>query len=335
MDSGRPDGVSPGSRHRREQGPRRRNLRPFAWIAVGVAVALLLAAGVIMSTRKGAPHAAAPDPGTSGAPSPAAAAPPSPPAVPGPSTTGAPHPPPAALADEFAQLAAKLNAKVGIAFSAVGSGQEPIQLGDWQSGGPAWSTMKVPLVIAALQDDKSHTITDTMTAAITESDNAAAEKIWAGLSDDPVKAAHRVEDVLRQNGDPTIVQSQRVRPPFTAFGQTDWPLTDQVRFTSAAFCDKANGKVFDLMGQIAKDQSWGIGTISGTRFKGGWGPSEKGDYLVRQIGVLNAADGMQVAVALAAQPNTGKFEDGTAELTEMAKWLNAHLAKLSPGRCGS
>jgi hypothetical protein len=300
---------------------------------VGVAVALLVAAGVIMSTRKGAPPAAAPGPGTTGAPPPAAAAPPSPAAVPGPSTTGAP-PTPQPLGDEFAQLAATLKAKVGIAFSAVGIGQEPIQLGDWQSGGPAWSTMKVPLVIAALQDEKSHTITDAMTAAITESDNAAAESIWAGLGD-PVTAEHRVEDVLRHTGDPTIVQSQRVRPPFTAFGQTDWPLTDQVRFTSAAFCDKANGPVFDLMGQIAKDQSWGIGTISGTRFKGGWGPSATGDYLVRQIGVLKAPNGMEVAVALAAQPNTGKFEDGTAELTEMAKWLTAHLTELPAGHCVS
>jgi hypothetical protein len=49
-----------------------------------------------------------------------------------------------------------------------------------------------------------------MTLAITESDNAAAESIWGRLGD-PVTAAHKVEDVLRQTGDPTIVQSQRVR----------------------------------------------------------------------------------------------------------------------------
>jgi hypothetical protein len=247
-----------------------------------------------------------------------------------PGTTGAP-PAPQGLSAEFAQLAKKLHAEVGIAVSAVGSGQEPMPLGDWQSGGPAWSTIKVPLVIAALQE--SHAVTDAMAAAITESDNAAAESIWAGLGD-PVTAGQKVDAVLRQTHDPTIVQSQRVRPPFTAFGQTDWPLTEQARFTSASFCDKANAPVFDLMGQIVAGQSWGIGNIPGTRYKGGWGPSPSGNYLVRQIGVLAGPNGM-VAVALAAQPASGKFDDGVADLNEMANWLHNHLGALPAGHCGS
>ncbi|MGO9156626.1 hypothetical protein [Mycobacterium sp.] len=56
-----------------------------------------------------------------------------------------------------------------------------------------------------------------MTAAITESDNAAAESIWASLGD-PVIAARKVEAVLRQTGDFTTVQSQKVLPEFSAFG---------------------------------------------------------------------------------------------------------------------
>jgi hypothetical protein len=171
-----------------------------------------------------------------------------------------------------------------------------------------------------------------MTAAITESDNAAAESIWAGLGD-PVTAAHKVEAVLRQTGDPTVVQSQKVRPEFTAFGQTDWPLTYQARFTSAAVCDQANAPVFGLMGQVEPEQSWGIGTIPGTRFKGGWGPSPTGDYLVRQIGILTTGHGM-IAVALAAAPASGKFEDGAADLTAMASWLSAHVSGLPVGDCG-
>jgi hypothetical protein len=300
-------------------------------MAVGVAVALFFAAGVIMITHKAAPPAAVAGQRTTAIPASATAAPPPPAAVPDPGTTGASSAPPA-LTAEFAQLAKKLPAVVGIAFSAVGSGQEPTRLGEWQSGGPAWSTIKVPLVIAALQDDESHTVTDAMTAAITESDNAAAESIWAGLGD-PVTAGQKVDAVLRQAHDPTIVQSQRVRPPYTAFGQTDWPLTEQVRFTSAAICDKADAPVFDLMGQIAQGQSWGIGTIPGTRYKGGWGPSPSGNYLVRQIGVLTGPNGM-VAVALAAQPASGKFDDGIADLNEMAHWLTAHLAALPAGHCG-
>jgi hypothetical protein len=239
--------------------------------------------------------------------------------------------PPAALAADFARLERTLNAVAGIAVSAVGSNLAPITLGEWRSG-PAWSTIKVPLVIAALREQKPPKVTDAMSAAITESDNAAAESIWASLGD-PVTAAHKVDAVLRQSGDPTNVQSQKVRPEFSAFGQTEWPLAEQVRFTSVAVCDKADVPIFALMGHVQPDQSWGIGTVPGARFKGGWGPSPSGKYLVRQMGVLAAPDGM-VAVALAAQPASGNFDDGTAALTEIATWLTSHLSTLPAGHCG-
>lgn len=291
-------------------------------IAGGIALAAtLVGAGVIAGDQLGT-HTTPPTPGGR----PPAALPTATAAVP-PVAQGIVD-----LAADFAQLATKLNAVAGIAISAVGSGQNPIPLGDWQSG-PAWSTIKVPLIIAALREEKPPTITAAMKAAITESDNAAAESIWADLGT-PVTAAHKVEAVLRQNGDPTTtVQSQKVRPEFTAFGQTDWPLIDQVRFTAAAVCDPANAPVFDLMGQVEPQQSWGIGTIPGTRFKGGWGPSPTGDYLVRQIGVLTTEHGM-IAVALAAEPVSGKFDDGTADLSAMASWLSGHVAGLPVGHCG-
>ena len=237
----------------------------------------------------------------------------------------------ATLAADFARLETKLHAVAGIAVSAVGNGQAPIMLGDWEHG-PAWSTIKVPLIIAALRQENPPTVTDAMTAAITESDNAAAESIWASLGD-PVTAARKVEAVLRQTGDSTTVQSQKVRPEFTAFGQTDWSLTDQARFTSVAVCDSANAPVFALMGRVQPDQRWGIGTVPGAQFKGGWGPSPTGSYLVRQLGVLPALNG-RIAVALAAQPASGKFDDGTAALDEMASWLTAHLGALPAGQCG-
>ena len=237
----------------------------------------------------------------------------------------------ATLAADFARLETKLHTVAGIAVSAVGNGQAPIMLGDWEHG-PAWSTIKVPLIIAALRQENPPTVTDAMTAAITESDNAAAESIWASLGD-PVTAARKVEAVLRQTGDSTTVQSQKVRPEFTAFGQTDWSLTDQARFTSVAVCDSANAPVFALMGRVQPDQRWGIGTVPGAQFKGGWGPSPTGSYLVRQLGVLPAPNG-RIAVALAAQPASGKFDDGTAALDEMASWLTAHLGALPAGQCG-
>jgi hypothetical protein len=236
----------------------------------------------------------------------------------------------AALAADFAQLESKLDAVIGIAVSAVGSERPPIALGHWQSG-PAWSTIKVPVAIAALREELQPEVTTEMTAAITESDNAAAESIWQSLGD-PVTAAHKVEAVLRKTGDPTTVQSQRVRPEFTAFGQTAWPLTNQARFVSGAVCDSRNAPIFALMGQITRDQRWGIGSIPGTRFKGGWGPSTSGSYLARQMGVLTTPSGM-TAVALAAEAASGSFTDGIRDLTDMARWLTAHIAALPTGQC--
>jgi hypothetical protein len=236
----------------------------------------------------------------------------------------------ATLSADFARLETKLPAVVGIAVGPCGNGKAPIMLGSWRSG-PAWSTIKVPLVIAALRENIPPRVTDAMAAAITESDNAAAESVWASLGD-PITAAHKVEAVLRETGDPTTVQSQKVRPEFSAFGQTDWSLTDQVRFTSVAVCNSANAPIFALMGRVEQDQRWGIGTIPGVRFKGGWGPSPTGSYLVRQLGVLRAPN-WDIAVALAAQPASGKFDDGTATLTAMATWLTAHLGELPAGQC--
>jgi hypothetical protein len=44
-------------------------------------------------------------------------------------------------------------------------------------------------------------------------------------------------------------------------------------------------------------------------------------------------NGGMIVVALAARPDSGKFDDGTADLTRMAGWLNANLGALPAGRC--
>lgn len=248
---------------------------------------------------------------------------------PPPPTASASAPGPTSLADDFEQLQGRLQGQIGLAIAPAGNGNAPWVFGDWQTG-PAWSTIKVPLAIAAYRENPR--VTDAMRAAITESDNAAAEFIWQGLGE-PAVAAQKVEAVLRQTGDDTVVQSQKVRPEFTAFGQTIWPLTEQAKFLSAAACDAQNEPILELMGQIGADQSWGIGRIPGTRFKGGWGPSPSGSYLARQIGFLTT-DAGTVTVAVAAQPDSGSFDDGVDELDQVADWLTAHRAQLPAGHCG-
>jgi hypothetical protein len=236
------------------------------------------------------------------------------------------------LQADFAQLQGTIDGTVGLMIAPAGNAASPVTLGHWMIG-PAWSTIKVPLVIAALRESGSREITDTMRAAITESNNAAAESIWEGLGD-PVTAAHMVEKVLREADDPTPVESQRTRPPFTAFGQTLWPLTDQLRFGAFAACDNRDAPVRALMGKIVQDQRWGLGRIPNAEFKGGWGPSVAGAYLVRQFGfVTNPSSGAVSVVAVAVEPASGSLADGTADLSKIGDWLNKRIAILPAGQC--
>jgi hypothetical protein len=232
------------------------------------------------------------------------------------------------LAAEFAGLQDGMNAQIGIVLTPVGAAEKPVELGGWKSG-PAWSTIKVPMIMAALRE--TGRITAAMTAAITASDNQAAEAVWESLGD-PTTAARKVEAILRAAGDNTVVESVRIRPEFTAFGQTDWSLTDQARFLSVAACDSRNEPVLTLMGQVIAEQRWGIGTIPGTRFKGGWGPSLTGHYLVRQFGLVKTPGGVSV-VAVAADPASGSFDEGVADLTKIGQWLQTRITSLPAGQC--
>ena len=332
MEPLRDDVAAPRRRHaapptRRRPADRRRIRRAVIAIAGVAFTGLIVAAGVVvgfhLTSGKSPTVAAPPTPRFSATlPNAPSAEPPPPAAVP-PSNTGS-------LESDFAGLQATLPATVGVALAPVGAPQTPVLLGEWSSG-PAWSTMKVPLTIAALRAEDPPEVTGPMTAAITQSDNAAADVLWQSLGD-PETAAGKVDAVLQEVGDPTKVQSQRIRPEFSAFGQTVWSLADQTRFLAAAACDNRNAPILNLMGDISGDQRWGLGTIADTRFKGGWGPSEAGAYLVRQIGVLPVDTG-QVVAAIAVLPQSGAFSDGTAELTQVAEWLHDHSAALPAGRC--
>ena len=298
---------------------RSRVVRALAVVLTLVAAAAIVTLTAVFTYRHTSRHAFVPPLSTR----PPAQAP----AAPGASATNSPE----GLAAEFGQLETSLQAKMGIAISAVGNGQSVTTWGDWQEG-PAWSTIKVPLVIAAYRHQEPRQVSDLMKLAITESDNTAAESLWQQLGD-PTAAAGQVQQILQQTGDPTTVEARKVRPEFSAFGQTIWSLVNQVRFTASAFCDSENGPIFDLMSQVTPDQNWGIGKIAQTQFKGGWGPSKSDKYLVRQIGVLTTPAG-KAAVAIAAEPASGSFDDGTKDLNEVAKWLNNHLEALPAGQCG-
>jgi len=251
-------------------------------------------------------------------------------------TTGPPPPVSSAgLQVGFDKLAAQLGGSEGLAY-ATGGGTMTTRLGSWRMG-PGWSTVKVPLAMAAVakangQPDAG--VQRLMRRAITASDNAAAEQLWASLGE-PRTAATQVQAILRSAGDgDTIVQSQRVRPGFSAFGQTTWSLANQAAFVAALPCIKYSGDVLQLMGEVESGQRWGIGAVGlPAQFKGGWGPGPGGGYLVRQMGIITLANGSRIGLAIASEPADGRFETGTANLTALARWAVANVKAKGSGGC--
>lgn len=310
---------TPGSRHTRGKENRPRRSLLLVVLIIALAIGILGGGYVIGRDLASAPSSAR---SSAPAPQPPAAATLAP-VTPAPADAGP-------FATEFAALAAELSATAGIVVRPVGTGPQPVTAGQWSTG-TAWSTIKVPLAIAGLRETDPPEVTEAMRAAITQSDNDAAESIWASLGD-PAAAAAKVEAVLAEAGAPATVESRKLRPEFTAFGQTTWSLNDQAAFLSSAACDPRNQPIIDLMGQIEPDQLWGLGQIDGAKLKGGWGPSVEGNYLVRQFGVIPVNDGLAV-VAVAAEPTSGAFDDGTQALTRIATWLQEHADLLPVGNC--
>lgn len=240
------------------------------------------------------------------------------------------------FAADFADLQSGLDGRVGLAVMPVGGGDMTV-LGNWTTG-IAWSTIKVPIALAAMRRDPDG-LRDLAEAAITFSDNNAAQSLWTSLGNGS-QAAAAVEAILREAGDTiTDVAARHTRlatlgsDDLLAFGATDWSLADQVRFASKLPCLPRANSVVSLMSEITPSQSWGLGRLIGAEFKGGWGPDDDtGDYTVRQFGLIPTLAG-PVAVALAAEPTSGTFEDATDMMDKMALLLGDHLPDLHGGLC--
>lgn len=210
----------------------------------------------------------------------------------------------------FQELSGSIPATVGVAIAS-SSGSAPVGYGDWRNG-VAWSTIKVPLAIAALRarSDSDELVVET----ITQSDNATAETLWARLGDHP---GQLVQAVVREAGDPvTVVESRRLRAEYTPFGQTRWSLADQARFAAGLSDVDGAARVIDLMGRLTAGHRWGL-AAKGCAAKGGWGPGPGGEYLVRQFAVVSG----NVGVALAAEVDEGGYEAGVGVVDLLADWV--------------
>ena len=220
--------------------------------------------------------------------------------------------------------------EVAIALAPVGGDGTPVTVGADETL-PAWSTIKVPLALAAHRaHPKDAAARADVEAAITVSDNEAAARLWTGLGE-PAQARRAVERVLREAGDRTTrVQDRQVVAGYSPFGQTRWRVEDQALFLAGAACAPDAAVVTDPMGRLVGGHTWGLAGLDGAVAKGGWGPTADG-YVLRQMGLLPGAKGGRLAVAV--QLRTSDHATGTALMDEVAAVLAEHVADLPGGRC--
>ena len=182
------------------------------------------------------------------------------------------------------KTARKYHAKVGVAISA---GDDAIAVGD-KGKGPVWSTIKVPIAIAALKDGADKSLVDL---AIKESDNDAAYSLWSQVQWHEGSADKAVEELLEDYGSHADIHN-------TAFGYSTWSLKDQAVFGAELPCIEEADYVHKVLKDIVSWQKIGLSKEKRTRAKSGWGLDEdENEYTYRQFGV-HEVTGKRVGVAL-------------------------------------
>lgn len=226
------------------------------------------------------------------------------------------------LDDTVAETSALYGGDLGIA---VWDGAEAVSSG-FVAPSAAWSTIKVPIAIAALRANPG--LYPDAQLALTVSDNDAAARLY-----DAVGPA-AVEAVLAEMGVAQPVNTVLTRPGFSTFGQTMLTVGQEAHMARAMLCLPGASDVRALMGQVDPSQAYGLGATGPALYKGGWGPDEAGAYEVRQFGLLPKDDGSYVAVALTALPGDGTYGTGQGMLNAAALALQERAGELPDAVCG-
>lgn len=180
---------------------------------------------------------------------------------------------------------------------------------------PAFSTMKVPVSIAALRKDQANYRDAEI--AVTRSDNPAAHRMFAQVP------GAELDGIIHQAG------SRTTTPAGYQMG-TLWTTSDQAAFASGLRCVPGHEPVLEMMGRIVDYQHWGLGRIPGARFKGGWNYYQ-GGHLARQFGLIPGPNG-DIAVAITAYSPKG-HEGSFAMLNELADGIAKNRGDFRTARC--
>ena len=242
--------------------------------------------------------------------------------------------------DDDLKKVEKSGTKVGVAVTAPGNKDtSEVQIGGSWRGGRAWSTIKVPLAIAAIQENAStgevtdpyggtctHDLDSAVKAAITKSDNCAAWWLWVALGGDDSSAATKVSKVIKAGGDASTSVTSRGDGGSLTSGMTSWSLVGQAIFAANMASIKNSGSVLSNMKKHnALDGSSGLNAYTAMT-KGGWGSEY--DSATRQFGMIKLKSGKCSAVAIGT--NTGS---DFSMLDEIVKVLLNHEDDLPSGKC--
>ncbi|AWB81983.1 hypothetical protein C3B44_06150 [Corynebacterium yudongzhengii] len=223
----------------------------------------------------------------------------------------------AELAEELEELIASVNDEYEVdAGIALSDGEHVAHAGvDGESS--AWSTIKVPIAIAAtqngLEDDS------VIELAITESDNDASRILWNFLGDTET-AALAAEEVMVEGNGPSTLYDTVTTYYGSSFGNASWPLINQARFAANLECIDGAGPTYAAMGDIVEWQSDGLAGLDDAHVKGGWSDeletANEYLYTYRQLGAV-VTDSGTVGVAIIAHPDDGSHETARAALDEL------------------
>lgn len=213
-----------------------------------------------------------------------------------------------------AEVTAETGAPVGIALHDASGTRSAGTITDF----PAYSTGKVPLAIAALRHNPA--LTGDATAAITVSDNAAADRLWSALGG--WQATAKVNAVLHDGGSTTVNPGWWAMP--------SWTVADQAAFFAAIPCVDKGPEVEAMMGNVVDYQRWAFGGLPGAKIKGGWLPEH--GYSLRQGAILPVGGGW-VGASVAVRTPDNNFPRASDAATRAANKLRPLLDNSEPLTC--
>ena len=228
----------------------------------------------------------------------------------------------------FAALRKRLSGPASVSVTGLGRRADEIHVGSTQRMS-AWSTIKIPISMAALRRSKSATTKNRVNRALRHSDNGAAAQLWRQLGSGRI-AAKRTNSVLRKYGNKaTSTQWRTVRAGASPYGQTKWSSVGQSYLMAGIACDR-EGIYIRRQLNAATSGYWGLRRFDKAYVKNGYGP-RKGGALVRQVAIVVGKDGRRwgVSISIRASSTNRGFTDASI----VTDWLRKRIRQVPAKKC--